>query len=55
MAPVLSNAAERSPGVYEIPFAFTMQGDWVLVVSAALTDGGRVERRIDVANVRPSG
>ena len=32
---------------------FTMQGDWVLLVSAALRRGARVERRIDVANVRP--
>jgi hypothetical protein len=53
MAPVLADATQRAPGVYEVPFAFTMQGDWVLLVSAALPDGTRVERRIDVANVRP--
>ena len=45
---------ERGAGVYEVPFAFTMPGDWVLLVYAALPDGARVERRIDVANVRPS-
>jgi len=55
MAPVLADATERAPGVYEAPFAFTMQGDWVLLVSALLKDKTRVERRIDVANVRPSG
>jgi hypothetical protein len=54
MAPVLADGTERAPGVYEIPFAFTMQGDWALLVSAALPDGTRMERRIDVANVRPS-
>ena len=55
MTPVLAAAAEREPGVYVAPFNFTMPGDWVLVVSAALPDGGRVEQRIDVAGVRPSG
>ena len=55
MAPVLADASERAPGVYDLPFAFTMQGDWVLLVSAVLKDGVRVERRIDVAGVRPSG
>ena len=55
MAPVLAEAAERAPGIYEIPFSFPMPGDWVLLVSAATTDGARLERRIDVAHVRPSG
>jgi hypothetical protein len=55
MAPVVADAVERAPGTYEVPFAFTMQGDWVLLVSAVLPDGGRLERRIDVTNVRPSG
>lgn len=55
MAPVLANAIERAPGLYEVPFTFTMQGDWVLLVSGVLPDGVRVERRIDVANVRPAG
>ena len=54
MAPIVADARERASGVYEIPFAFTMQGDWVLLVSAALPGGGRVERRIEVANVRPA-
>ncbi|HUR35433.1 MAG TPA: FixH family protein [Vicinamibacterales bacterium] len=55
MAPVLADATESAPGVYDLRFAFTMQGDWVLLVSAALPDGARVERRIDVARVRPPG
>jgi hypothetical protein len=54
MAPVVADGVERTPGVYDVSFAFPMQGDWVLLVSAALADGGRIERRIDVANVRPS-
>jgi len=55
MAPVIVPAVERAPGVYEANFAFTMQGDWVLLLSVNLPDGAHVERRIDVANVRPSG
>ncbi len=55
MAPVLANATESAPGVYDLRFAFTMQGDWVLLVAAVLPDGTRIERRVDVGNVRPSG
>jgi hypothetical protein len=55
MAPVLADAVERTAGVYDVSFAFPMQGDWVLLVSAARADGARIEHRIDVANVRPSG
>jgi hypothetical protein len=54
MAPVRAEATESSSGTYEIPFAFTMQGDWVLLASALAADGTRVEQRIDVHNVRPS-
>ena len=54
MAPVLADATESAPGVYDLQFAFTMQGDWVLLVSAALPEGARVERRIDVARVQAS-
>lgn len=52
MAPVLASATRRAAGTYDIPFAFTMRGDWVLLVSMELADGRRIERRIDVANVR---
>lgn len=55
MAPVLADAVERAPGVYEADYTLTMAGDWVLLVSVELPDGSRVERRIDLANVRPSG
>ena len=54
MTPVVADAAERTSGIYLVPFTFTMPGDWVLLVSAALSDGGRVEQRIDVNGVRPS-
>ena len=55
MAPVFAGGVERAPGTYELSFALTMRGDWALLVSATLADGARVERRIDVAKVRPSG
>ena len=52
MAPVIAEASERTTGIYVAPFNFSMPGDWVLLVSAALPDGERVEERIDVARVR---
>jgi hypothetical protein len=55
MTPVIVLGAERSPGVYDLAFAFTMPGDWVLLVTATRPDGTRLERRIDVTNVRPAG
>jgi hypothetical protein len=55
MTPILTTAADRAGGVYQADVEFTMAGDWVLLVTAALPDGRRVERRIDVANVRPAG
>jgi hypothetical protein len=55
MAPVLATATERTPGSYEIPFTFTMRGDWVLLVSGETSGGRRIEHRIDIGSVRPSG
>ena len=52
MAPIIADASERTTGIYVAPFNFSMPGDWVLLVSAALPDGERVEERIDVAHVR---
>jgi hypothetical protein len=55
MAPVLAEGSERAPGVYDLPFTFTMQGDWALLVSVVTAWDARIERTIDVANVRPPG
>jgi hypothetical protein len=55
MMPIVTTAAERASGVYQADVTFTMAGDWVLLITAALPDGRRVERRVDVANVRPAG
>ena len=54
MTPVLATAIDRGDGEYDARFAFTMPGDWVLLVVAIAPDGQRIERRIDVANVRPA-
>lgn len=52
MTPVIADASERTAGIYVATFDFSMAGDWVLLVSAALRNGDRVEEHIDVAHVR---
>jgi hypothetical protein len=56
MAPIEATAVATglTTGEYRADFAFTMAGDWVLLVTATLPDGRRIERRIDIANVRPA-
>ena len=56
MAPVFADAVEArdTPGLYAIAFTFTMEGDWILLVSVTLPDGARTGRRIDVRSVRAS-
>lgn len=39
MVPVLGQAERVRDGVYDIPFEWTMGGDWVLTVDAELADG----------------
>jgi hypothetical protein len=52
MTPIAADAAERAPGVYVADFAFTMRGDWALLVSVTAASGPRLEQRIDVRDVR---
>jgi len=52
MVPVLADALEASPGRYEAELAFTMGGDWFILVQAALPDGRSLERKIDVSDVK---
>lgn len=54
MTPVLAHGTEREPGIYDVPFAFTMAGDWVLLVTATVGREGPVETRVNVPNVRAS-
>jgi hypothetical protein len=39
MVPVLAEATNGENGVYEMPFEWTMGGDWVVTVEATLPDG----------------
>ncbi len=52
MVPVLADAREVAPGRYEADLRFTMAGDWVILVRAALPDGRSLERSFDVRGVR---
>jgi hypothetical protein len=54
MAPVVSAVTERGNGTYEAPIAFTMAGDWILVVTGDLPGIGRITRQIEVVGVRPA-
>ena len=53
MAPVVATTTRRGHGVYDATLSFTMAGDWALLVSVQLADGRRLERRIEVRDVRP--
>ncbi len=51
MLPVLGEADRVRDGVYDIPFEWTMGGDWVLTVDAELPDGRRATDRFNVGVV----
>lgn len=53
MAPVTGKAVQdnadgKEDGRYQVPFAFTMLGDWVITVSVKGADGKTVQRDIPV-------
>ncbi len=52
MTPVFAVATEAEPGRYSASLEFTMGGDWVVLVHAALPDGQQLERQLDVKGVR---
>lgn len=52
MTPVFAEAKEDEPGRYHATLEFTMAGDWVVLVHAALPDGRKIERQFDVKGVR---
>jgi hypothetical protein len=54
MAPFLATATERGNGVYEVPLRFSMAGDWIVLVTGSLSNGDKVEYRVDVPGVRPA-
>ena len=47
MVPVLGEATETAPGLYEVPFEWSMGGDWILTVTAELPDGRLLQRTFE--------
>jgi hypothetical protein len=52
MVPVIAQASEVEPGSYRSSLAFSMAGDWFILVRATLPDGRQVERQVDVPGVK---
>ena len=52
MRPVFGEARESEPGRYQSDLAFTMGGDWVVLVRLTLPDGRKIERQFDVKGVQ---
>lgn len=48
MAPVLAEATEGDPGVYTIPWQWTMSGDWTVDFTLRSPDGGEAVQTIAV-------
>jgi hypothetical protein len=55
MAPVVASMTERARGHYEARLPLTMTGEWLLVVTGTLPNGGRIleEHRIEVGDAAP--
>lgn len=50
MAPVLAEVeGGGKEGVYNVPFEWTMAGDWIVIVDVQLADGSRAQERFDIA------
>jgi len=54
MAPVFGGSTEVAPGRYSGNLAFSMAGDWVVLLHVTLPNGTRVERQIEVKGVLPN-
>jgi hypothetical protein len=54
MSPVFSDAKEIAPGRYQAQLQFGMAGDWVILLHVVLPSGQKLERQIDVSDVRPN-
>lgn len=53
MTPVFAEASEVAPGRYQANLAFSMSGDWVLLIDLTLPDGRKLQRQLEVKGVRP--
>ncbi len=49
MVPALAEARDLGGGLYEVPFEWTMAGDWVLTVSGTLPDGPVFETQFQIS------
>jgi hypothetical protein len=49
MQPVLAESSEGDSGTYEVPFEWTMSGDWIVTVKATMSDGSVAEERFDLS------
>ena len=49
MQPVLAEITSGENGVYDVPFEWTMSGDWIVTVKATMTDGAVAEKRFDLS------
>ena len=52
MTPVFANAKEVDAGKYEINLEFTMGGDWFVLITGTLSDGRKLNRKVDVPGVK---
>ena len=51
MKPVLASVSGGTDGVYNVPFEWTMGGDWFVTVTATLPDGAITTKRFDLSVV----
>ncbi len=49
MQPVLRDAEAGEEGVYEVPFEWTMGGDWIVTIAVTLADGTEVSETFDLS------
>jgi hypothetical protein len=51
MVPEIAQASEVEPGRYAATIELTMGGDWFVIVDAALADGRKLQRTVQVPSV----
>ena len=49
MVPVFAQVVGGEDGLYEVPFEWSMGGDWIVTVKATLADGSLVTRQFEVS------
>ena len=52
MAPVFASSKEIAPGRYAADMNFPMAGDWIILLHMKLANGTKVERQVEVKDVR---